>query len=314
MIMINDSMRNNKQYDGNSPKFGITVNKNDYIVKMAKGNTMTVYCEYVASKFIKAIGVPCHTVELGFYTGVYMGQTKQNEVVAIIKDFTSNNGYKLHKFGETQQSSEDTLLPKEYTYEEVIDMIDKHLKMSDTVKQKAKEQFWQMFICDAILGNRDRHKNNWGYLSNGKECRLAPLYDNGSSLFPDVYKVINQYASDFESRKEFMYDRVYKFPACLLMEIRKDTSTNRLRAFRTNYAQVLKDLRKYRILAAMVKRLKEKYTDKDIFNIMQGIVRDIPLNNIYKRFYIEIVTLRFKCLILRQDFDKAYKQVEGWLA
>lgn len=312
MLIINDKYKNNKMYDGNSPKFGITVKGTDYIVKLSKDNGMTVYCEYIASKFIKKLGIMCHDVEIGLYSGSYMGQEKQNEVVDVIRDFTSGTSYTLHTFGDTNQSSEDTILPKEYTYDDIVYMIDKHLKMTDKNKQEAKEMFWDMFICDAILANRDRHKRNWGYLSNGVSYRAAPLYDNGSSLFPDVNRVIGQYINN-ETRKDFLYQRVYAFPACLLMRVREDAKTNVTRPFRTNYAEMFSDLRINKIFADRVKRIKCLYSDEWVFNTMRSIVENLPIDLVYKRFYIEIVTLRYKCIVLREKFNKSYNTVEGWL-
>ena len=38
-------------------------------------------------------------------------------------------------------------------------------------------------IFDFIIGNSDRHSNNWAIIKKAKEKeRLAPIYDNGSSL------------------------------------------------------------------------------------------------------------------------------------
>lgn len=313
MFRVNDKFRNAKIYDGNSPKFGITVKGIDYIVKFAKDKGMTVYCEYIASKFISKLGIPCHEVELGIYDGSYMGEIKHNEIVNVMKDFTSGTSYTLHTFGDTGQTSEDTILPKEYTYDDIVYMIDKHLKMTDKNKQKAKEMFWDMFICDAILANRDRHKKNWGYLSNGVSYKVAPLYDNGSSLFPDVNRVIEQY-KNMATKKEFLFQRIYTFPACLLMRVREDPKTKVIRPFRTNYAEMFSDLRINRLFADRVKYIKSKYSDKWIFNTIKSIVEDLPIDISYKRFYIEIVTLRYKCIVLREEFNKAYNTVEGWLA
>lgn len=312
MLKITDSDRNAKMYDGNSPKFGVTIGDTDYIVKLSKDNGMTVFCEYIASNFITALGVPCHAVTIGAYTGKYMGQVIKDAYVSVIKDFTSGTPYTLHPFGDTQQSSEETLLPKEYTYDDVVDMIDKHLKMTVSSKKEAKEMFWDMFICDAILANRDRHKHNWGYLSDGKTYKAAPLYDNGASLFPDVYKVIQQYINA-ETRQEFLRQRIYEFPACLLMKMKEDRKTKVIRPCRTNYAEMFSDLRVSRLFAERVRKIKTRYTDRNVFEIIYDIVMPLPLDLVYKRFYIEIVTLRYKCIVLREDFDKAYRKVEDWL-
>lgn len=60
-----DKYRNEKIYNGNSKKFGITWNGSDYIVKLSKeDNDMSVFCEYIASSFIAALDVMCHEVRV----------------------------------------------------------------------------------------------------------------------------------------------------------------------------------------------------------------------------------------------------------
>jgi hypothetical protein len=39
-----------------------------------------------------------------------------------------------------------------------------------------------MFVIDALIGNRDRHFGNWGFLEKDGELSFAPVYDCGSSL------------------------------------------------------------------------------------------------------------------------------------
>lgn len=286
---------NSKIYNGNTRKFGITIDNTDYIVKFPKDNDMSVYCEYIASAFIRGIGISCHEVVLGKYRGV---------VVNLIKDFTSNTNLSLHSYKDTKQSSEDTEIgDKEYTYDDILYLMDRHLKMTEAAKKEAKEKFWDMFICDAILGNRDRHWGNWGYLSDGSYYRFAPLYDNGAGLFPGVNKVIHQY-KDVTTRKKFLYDRVFIFPASLF-KIRKPD-----RSYRSNCAEMFKDLRINRVFAQRVSLLKKNTNPQQVLNLMNEICSTVPLAMEYKRFYAEIVTLRYMCIILRQNFERSYQWVE----
>ena len=41
--------------------------------------------------------------------------------------------------------------------------------------------FWDMFIIDCLIGNIDRHLDNWGVTS---DFSFAPIYDCGSSFYP----------------------------------------------------------------------------------------------------------------------------------
>jgi len=112
LIDITDIPRNSKFYNGNTKKYGITINDKDYIVKFSKDNDMSVYCEYIASNIIQSIGIPCHTVKLATLSGV---------VVNLIEDFTSGTSYSLHSYKDTKQTSEDTEIgTKEYSYNDVL--------------------------------------------------------------------------------------------------------------------------------------------------------------------------------------------------
>lgn len=42
MVIVNDNMRNGKSYNGNTLKFGITVENIDYIVKLPK-EALSIY-------------------------------------------------------------------------------------------------------------------------------------------------------------------------------------------------------------------------------------------------------------------------------
>ncbi len=48
-------------------------------------------------------------------------------------------------------------------------------------------QWWiEALLFDALIGNTDRHQDNWGFIFARSEkktsCKLAPLFDNGTSL------------------------------------------------------------------------------------------------------------------------------------
>lgn len=45
-----------------------------------------------------------------------------------------------------------------------------------------EKEFVSLPVFDALIANNDRHCDNWGVLSGPKRYRLAPIYDNGSSL------------------------------------------------------------------------------------------------------------------------------------
>lgn len=264
--MITDSMRNSKVYNGAYDKFGISIKGKDYIVK---GNDEGIFAitEYIASTFIGSFNIiPCQKVLLDFYRG---------NLVCVIEDFCDAEEF-LHSFKSTKQSSEDTLLSdKEYNYKDVIYLIEKHLKMSEDAKELAIKYFWWMFIFDALLGNRDRHWGNWGYIadSNGN-YRPSPLYDNAGSLYPNFfsgYKGGSSLASDYsnDSYSTLKREVINGVPSQLLFKKKES------RYDRGNYYEIFSDLRVNKRFGKYVNQFRNNTSYKDIFdrifsNYIQG--------------------------------------------
>lgn len=298
--MISDSMRNNKMYNGHYAKFGVTINGEDYIIKGNDGGIFAI-TEYLASSFINRVGlVPCQTVHLDMYNG---------NIVCVIKDFCNSNEV-LHTFKGTKQSSVDTeLTDKEYNYKDVLYIINKHLKLAKDSKSKAISNFWWMFIFDALLGNRDRHWGNWGYIASENVYRPAPIYDNAGCLHPNFFgmnkalRVVEVDAYSMDSYTFFRYAILKGAPSQLLFR------RKRTRFDKGNYYSMFGDLRVNKVFAKYVRQLRNTLSYEDVFKLMYNLVRDIPVDGVYKQFCVEYVTLRFLVILNRVDFDSAYKVV-----
>lgn len=290
-------MRNFKRYDGNEFKFGITFENANYIIKAYGTNEQKVYSEYVAQRFIRGIGIPCQEVWIGTYRGLK---------VNIIKDFTTEDAF-LHQFKDTRQQSEGIdLTSKSYTYNDVLDLIEKHTKMSQNSKQAMLVQFWDMFICDAILGNRDRHHGNWGYIAHGNSYYPAPIFDNGGSLFPDISARIHEYTK--ENEKKFLFDRSEQFPAQLFRLERADGSVKR-----TNYYEMLGNLKFDDTFKREVESIRKNIGYLGVRQVTVKILKEsgsmIP--DKYKRFYLRIILMRYLHIIERRTLEDCYKIINN---
>lgn len=282
--------KNNKLYDGNTRKFGVTIKGQDYIVKFSKTPSDTsVFSEYVASNFICNLGFRAHITKLVECNG---------EVVVLIKDFTTANA-KLRSFKDTSQSSEDTnLADKAYSYDDVLYLIEKHKKMNNISKQEAVQYFWQMYVLDAILANRDRHHGNWGYLMKQTGYEFAPIYDNGSSLFPDISKKIQEYPKD---RFNFLQERAERFPASLLMQYSKAEQ----RYKRTNYNAIING-NQYLDLTKQV-NLFRSFGVNRVYAAIRKSVTNSLIPAIYQQFYVEIVCMRYLHIIQGYTVTKSFE-------
>lgn len=87
-------------------------------------------------------------------------------------------------------------------------MLQENMKSTDV--KETIDRFWDMFIVDALIGNFDRHGGNWGFIKRNNQYRIAPVYDNGSSLYPRL-NTDEKIAEVLDSEEE-IDRRIYTFP------------------------------------------------------------------------------------------------------
>lgn len=111
-----------------------------------------------------------------FFEGSTVSHT---DIVAFLKDFDSNNRKETYTLKAILQAVE---------YIEGITIAD----------------FIRLQLFDALIGEQDRHEENWGVLSMGDVNlkTMSPFYDNGASL-------LSLFANDEEMDKQTQGDEVF---------------------------------------------------------------------------------------------------------
>lgn len=259
-------------YSGSEKKTGILYRDEAYMLKFRKVvNGQPSYShisEYLASHIIKTTGLDVHDTLLGIYKG--------QEVVAV-KDFTAGTGETLVEFSSTGDSSFDTEREKHtvYSYREIEYLLEQHTKV--IVRQELVRRFWEMFIVDAFIANFDRHGYNWGFLKGISSYRLAPIYDNGSSLFP---RLQDEELDRILNSQEELDKRTYHFP----------TSQILLDGKKSSYYEVINNGD-----FAGCKEAEKKITDKiDFKKINRCIDETAFISENRKEFYKLILRYRYK--------------------
>ena len=73
----------------------------------------------------------------------------------------------------------------DHTLDNALTALDGNFTL-DTAKHKAKSYFAEYLVLDAVIGNTDRHHENWGMLRQRHDLEwlqfLAPSFDHASSL------------------------------------------------------------------------------------------------------------------------------------
>lgn len=148
-----------------------------------------------------------------------------------------------------------------------------------------------MFIVDALIGNMDRHNGNWGFLYNTLTdmVSIAPVYDCGSSLFPQADSVVMEKVLNDESELKI---RVYEFPTSAIFNNGK----------RTNYFEFISSNYNADCTKALI-RICQKIN----LNIIYELIDNIEcINDLEKNFYKTIIKER-KEKILDYSLKKLIK-------
>ena len=189
MIDFTSAKVKNKAYAGaNGSKISVIYNNEQYMLKFPpfptinKEMSYTNSCisEYIGCKIFDSVGIPVQETVIGTYTS-----NCREKIVVACKDFTSP-GITLQDFASLKNRIIDSERNGYGTeLNDILSTIDEQTSMDSDV---IKTRFWDMFIVDALIGNWDRHNGNWGFLYNNStdEVVLAPVFDCGSSLYPQA--------------------------------------------------------------------------------------------------------------------------------
>ena len=271
-----------KSYGGaNGSKLSVIINNELYMLKLpshASKNDNLSYAnscisEYLGCHIFNMIGIKAQETILGSYE--YNGV---NRVSVACKDF-EKDGYKLMDFASVKNQIIDS---KSNGYgTDIIDIVEAIEKQNLIDPIELSNHFWNIFVIDALIGNWDRHNGNWGFLYNQDtdEIRIAPIFDCGSCLFPQMDEVL---AKKVLKDKTQMNARIYDFP----------TSAILYKGKRINYYKFIKS-HEYVECDKAIERIKNKID----LNKINKLIKDVQcISEIQKNFLITIIKKRYETL------------------
>lgn len=269
----------NIRYGGSERKLGILINGEPYMLKFQKitqfGKRNNHLSEYLGSHIFELLGINVHQTYLGSY---------KNEAVVACKDFVCN-GFEFVPFNDVGESTIETDKEKyQYSYNDIILLLEKNKKITSI--EETVSIFFDMFIVDALIGNFDRHGANWGFLKKDNKYSLAPIFDNGSSLFPQL--VNEDEMKLILSDENELNERVYKFP----------TSQIKLNDKKSSYFEVISLLK----FDEINKSLLNIYPKIDL-NKINSLIDSLNISNIHKQFYKRMIEERFN-KIIKYSYEK----------
>lgn len=239
--------------------------------------------EYIACHVFQSIGVPAQETLLGTFTDEQGGSWN----VVACRDFTEGDR-RLMEFAHLKNTClSDTVDGYSTDLASILSAIDEQRLI---ISDRLRTFFWDQFIVDALLANFDRHNGNWGVLVNEKikHADIAPVYDCGSCLFPQLDDKGMERVLSSPSEID---DRVRLFPKSTLMIDRA----------RICYYEYITSLENYECDAALARL--HRHIDMDR---IEGILDDTPgLTPLQHRFYLTMISERKKGIL-----DKAMDAME----
>ena len=278
MIDFTSAKVKNKAYAGaNGSKISVIYNNEQYMLKFPplptinKEMSYTNSCisEYIGCKIFDSVGIPVQETVIGTYTS-----NGREKIVVACKDFTSP-GITLQDFASLKNRIIDSERNGYGTeLNDILSTIDEQTSMDSDV---IKTRFWDMFIVDALIGNWDRHNGNWGFLYNNStdEVGLAPVFDCGSSLYPQaddelMTRILN-------NKNEFNH-RIFDIPLSAITYNGK----------KINYFNFLSE-GKFEDCNTALKRILSRIDMKKIYEIIDGTP---TVTDIQNEFYKTMLTAR----------------------
>lgn len=140
--------------------------KQHYMFKVSRENTGDAWAEKIAAEIGKLLGFEMMDVDIAVRQGVNGSLSKK--FTAGADEFFEGGDLISSIVPQFDRYNLDY-----YSFEHIREAL-------------AEFELDKDFICipvfDALIGNQDRHCDNWGIISTKMGYKLAPIYDNGASL------------------------------------------------------------------------------------------------------------------------------------
>lgn len=176
----------------------------DWLFKLPTENTGEHWAEKIAYEIAREMRVAAPRVELAFYRDADGGRQRGS----ITESFTSE-GYKLHHGNEILADMDADYDPdrkfgqSQHTIQRIFAGMG--ILRDASYAEQCRVKLAGYFIFDALIGNVDRHHENWGILREiGRELwrgRLAPSFDHASSLGRELQDIGRK-----KSRERYLHE------------------------------------------------------------------------------------------------------------
>ncbi|WAC19843.1 HipA domain-containing protein [Luteolibacter sp. SL250] len=191
ILEIDPSWKRSGEDMGSKRKFWFRHEERMWLYKQARLNTGEHWAEKIASEIAFKLGLPTHKVELAKFEGdpgcAVLSFLEKNETLIHGNELMAGtiDGYDKHK--ERGQA--------DHHFNNIVCALESRFPSPET-RMRVSIRFVGYLVFDALVGNTDRHHENWGVVQKTEisqnpetdrlrlslRTRLAPTFDHGSSL------------------------------------------------------------------------------------------------------------------------------------
>ena len=157
----------------------------DWLFKFPRPNTGEHWAEKVAAEIAALLDIPHAIVDLATFGGTRGSTTKS---------FTPGglelvHGNQLLKRFFPEYNPDLTFGQSDHTFARIVTVME-HVFLDDEGRKQAKRRIAEYLVLDALIGNTDRHHENWGVVRHQEHGRwhgyVAPSFDHASSLGREI--------------------------------------------------------------------------------------------------------------------------------
>lgn len=222
-VDFSESKRVFRTFGGSDQKLAVMLDEKVYMLKFAQFHAKhtdmstsyvnSVLSEYICSHIAETIGIPVHNTILGLCSKPGCSAKDEKVLVVACEDFRieGDTNAEFSEFLRAEFRTDE--IRRAVRLDQIYTVLQDRNYFSEELERESIERYWNTFVVDALVGNFDRHPGNWGYLFNKEVLRLAPVYDFGSCLLPQLADegIERIWDNDFE-----MLRRCYVFPSPVL--------------------------------------------------------------------------------------------------
>ena len=184
IVSIPLDAREDTEQLGSKPKFWVLLNGQRWLFKEARPNTGEDWAEKVAAEIAREIGIQAATVELADYAG-RAGCISLN-FIEVAQGEALVHGNEIMAWAVTAYDKNKVFRQSDHTLDNILKAIQ---GLFDPLHADATfTALAGYLVLDALIGNTDRHHENWGLRltreasSQKRVLSAAPSFDHASSL------------------------------------------------------------------------------------------------------------------------------------